>query len=438
MRATSTQTNALVAPVAIIGAGPVGLAAAAHLLERGLDVVVFESAADIAGSMRSWGHVRLFSPWRYNVDRAAADLLAATGWTAPSSEELPTGRELIDHYLAPLSALPVIRDRLRLGRRVEAVTRFAMDKVRTAKREQVPFLLRTRDAHGVQEEWLASAVIDASGTWTCPNPVGAMGLPALGEEKLAARITYGIPDILGADPDRFANRATMVIGAGHSAANSILALVELAATHPQTEIAWVTRGSNLARVFGGGAADALPARGALGATLRGLVDAGRVTMVDEFRITSLQDEGGLIDVRGVRAGEGVALSGFDEIIAATGNRPDLSITRELRLSLDPSLESVTALAPLIDPNHHSCGTVRPHSAQELAHPEPGFFTIGSKSYGRAPTFLLATGYEQARSVAAMIAGDFEAAARVELDLPETGVCGVSFAGADNSAAACCS
>jgi hypothetical protein len=279
-------------------------------------------------------------------------------------------------------------------------------------------------------------VIDASGTWSSPNPVGAMGLPALGEERLRSRIEYGIPDILGADRDRYANRATMVIGAGHSAANSILALVELAADYPHTEIAWVTRGSNLARVFGGGAGDALPARGALGAALRELVDNRRITMVDEFRITSMHDQNGNIEVRGVRAGQRVAMSGFDEIIAATGNRPDLTVTRELRLSIDPSLESATALAPLIDPNHHSCGTVRPHGARELSHPEPGFFTIGSKSYGRAPTFLLATGYEQARSVAALIAGDLEAAARVELELPETGVCGVSFAG--SSAAACCS
>lgn len=119
------------------------------------------------------------------------------------------------------------------------------------------------------------------------------------------------------------------------------------------------------------------------------------------------------------------MDNIDTIIAATGQRPDLSTTRELRLELDPWLESAKQIGPLIDPNEHSCGTVRPHGAIELAHPEPDFYVIGSKSYGRAPTFLLATGYEQARSVVAMLAGDREAATRVELDLPETGVCSIN-------------
>jgi hypothetical protein len=426
-------------PVAVIGAGPVGLAAAAHLLERGLDVMVFERAEEVAESPRSWGHVRLFSPWRYNVDRAAAALLGTTGWTAPPSEELPTGRALYQQYLQPLAELPVIRDRLRLGRRVEAVTRAGLDKVRTAGRGEVPFLVRTRDGAGRLEEWLASAVIDASGTWFSPNPVGASGLPAVGEPELADRIATGIPDISGADRDRYADRTTLVVGAGHSAANSILALVELAREHPHTEIAWATRGSNLARVFGGGAADGLPARGALGASLRALLDSGRVAMIDDFRIASLHETDGRLEVRGWRRGERIAVGGIDSIIAATGQRPDLSITRELRLALDPALEGVRALAPLIDPNEHSCGSVRPHGARELAHPEPGFYTIGSKSYGRAPTFLLATGYEQARSVAAMLAGDHDAALRVELDLPETGVCSTSPAavGSGSGGGSCC-
>lgn len=420
-------------PVVVIGAGPVGLAAAAHLLERRLDVLILERGEDAAASVREWGHVRLFSPWRYSVDRAAADLLAPTGWTAPPSEELPTGGDLYSNYLRPLADLPMVRDRLRTGRTVQAISRLAQDKVRTARRADVPFVVRTRTAQGELEEVLAAAVIDASGTWTSPNPVGSAGLPALGETELADRIAYGIPDVLGVDRSRYADRATMVVGAGHSAANSLLALVELAQSHPRTEVAWVTRGSNLARVFGGGAADGLPARGALGASLRSLVEAGRITMIDDFRITEVHAVGGQLEVRGDRAGARIAVHGFDSIIAATGQRPDLSLTRELRLSLDPALESVTALAPLIDPNVHSCGSVRPHGARELAHPEPGFFIIGSKSYGRAPTFLLATGYEQARSVVAMIAGDREAALRVELDLPETGVCGVG----EGAAGACC-
>lgn len=419
-------------PVAVLGAGPVGLAAAAHLLGRGLDVVVLEASSDVAASPRDWGHVRLFSPWRHNVDRAAAELLGAAGWTAPPPEELPTGAELYERYLRPLAALPTLGHRIRFGHRVEAVTRRGLDKVRTRGRDDVPFLIRARRPDGTLVDVLAAAVIDASGTWFTPNPVGAAGVPAEGERAHASRIAYGIPDVLGAARDRYADRTTMVVGAGHSAANGILALAELAERHPRTEIAWVTRGSNLARVFGGAAADGLPARGRLGSALRGLVDSRRITMVDDFRISGVREAEGQLEVLGERHGERLALGGIDAVIAATGQRPDLRLHRELRVSLDPALECVTALAPLIDPNEHSCGTVRPHGAVELAHPEPGFFVIGSKSYGRAPTFLLATGYEQARSVVAMLAGDREAALRVELDLPETGVCSGGVGGE-----ACC-
>jgi hypothetical protein len=127
------------------------------------------------------------------------------------------------------------------------------------------------------------------------------------------------------------------------------------------------------------------------------------------------------------------LGPFDRIIVATGQRPDLALTRELRLDLDPWLESTRALGPMIDPNLHSCGTVRPHGYRELQHHEPGFYTVGIKSYGRAPTFLLATGYEQVRSVAAHLAGDEQAATRVQLCLPETGVCGGAPAAAPPAA-----
>jgi len=410
----------------------VGLAAAARLIERGLDVVVLEAADEVGASPREWGHVRLFSPWRYNVDRAAAELLGASGWTAPPSDELPTGAELYERYLRPLAALPMLRQRIRTRHRVESVTRRGVDKVRTKGREDIPFLVRARSGDGSLVELLAAAVIDASGTWFSPNPLGAAGLPAEGEAALSDRIAYGIPDVLGKARERYADRTTMVVGAGHSAANSILALAEIADRHPRTEIAWVTRGSNLERVFGGGDSDGLPARGRLGSALRLLVEAGRITMIDDFRVSTVREVAGQLEVLGERHGERLALAGIDSVIAATGQRPDLRLTRELRVSLDHALESVTALAPLIDPNEHSCGTVRPHGALELAHPEPGYYIIGSKSYGRAPTFLLATGYEQARSVVAMLAGDREAALRVELDLPETGVCS---SGVDD--AACC-
>jgi hypothetical protein len=421
-------------PIVVIGAGPVGLSAAVRLLERGLEPLILEAAADVAASPRDWGHVRLFSPWRYNVDKAAVQLLEAAGWTAPPADDLPTGHELYRNYLRPLAALGEIRARLHPDRRVVAITRHGVDKVRTARREEAPFVVRTVSSTGVTEEFLARAVIDATGTWWNPNPLGAAGIPATGEETFKHRIHYGIPDVLDRERSRYAGKTTLVVGAGHSAANSILGLAELARTSERTAIIWATRSDNLTRVFGGGDSDGLPARGKLGAELRALTDSGSLSLVQSFRIESLRDVEGKLEVSGRRDGSALVLSGIDSIIASTGQRPDLVMTRELRLSLDPALESAQVLGPLIDPNEHSCGTVRPHGARELAHPEPDFYIIGSKSYGRAPTFLLATGYEQARSVAAMLAGDHEAAARVELELPETGVCNSELEGEGGS---CC-
>ncbi len=409
-------------PVVVIGAGPVGLAAAARLVERGMTPAIFEAGDDVASSVVAWGHVRLFSPWRFDVDKAAAKLLEPTGWTAPPPEDLPTGAELVERYLRPLANLSQLKDRIHLEHRVVAVTRRGLDKVRTARREEAPFVVRTVTKDGTERELEARAVIDASGTWRSPNPLGASGLPALGEWKHKDRIHYGIPDVLGSRRTEYAGGTTLVVGAGHSAANSILGLAELVASSSGTTIVWATRGDDLSRVFGGGSDDGLPARGKLGDDLRTLTERGGLTLVRGFRIESIEEVGGKLRVRGNRNGELHEVMGIDRIIAATGQRPDLDVARELRLALDPALECSQVLAPLIDPNEHSCGSVPPHGARELAHPEPGFFVIGSKSYGRAPTFLLLTGYEQARSVVAMIAGDVEAAERVELELPETGVC----------------
>jgi hypothetical protein len=231
--------------------------------------------------------------------------------------------------------------------------------------------------------------------------------------------------VLGHQRGRYAGKHTLVVGAGHSAANALLALADLAAMEPGTRPAWAVRSAMLTRVFGGGDADALPARGQLGSALKALCDSGRMAFISGLRITEIRRDGATLTVRGIDAeDQPIELTDIDQIVCATGQRPDLSPTSELRLRLDPWLESAEALGPLIDPNVHRCGTVRPHGHRELSHPEPGFYTLGVKSHGRAPTFLMATGFEQARSVVAAIASDLEAADRVELDLPETGVCGI--------------
>ncbi len=424
-------------PVAIIGAGPIGLAAAAHAVQRGFPVIVFEAGADVADHLTSYRQVRLFSPWRYNIDRAARALLAAAGWSAPDDEHLPTAGELIDDYLRPLARTPVLAPHIYYGARVIAVSRDGFDKAKTAGRERADFVLQVQTAAGVNEV-RASAVIDASGTWSQPNPLGVHGLPAVGEAAARAHIVHGMPDVLGTQRARYAGRKVLVVGAGHSAAGNLLALATLAEQEPATRLAWAVRGTDLRRLFGGGENDGLPARGALGTRLRALVEQGRLELHRGFGIRELVPGAEGLRVLATDTGK-AAIEGVDQIIASTGSRPDLGIARELRLRLDPWLESTDALAPLIDPNEHSCGTVRPHGHRELAHPEPGFYAIGAKSYGRAPNFLMATGYEQARSVVAALAGDLSAADDVQLELPETGVCSVNLAGPDvtAAAAACC-
>ena len=417
-------------PVAIIGAGPVGLAAAAHLATRGETPLVLEAGDAIAASVREWAHVRLFSPWKYLVDPVARQLLAGAGWREPNAEQRPTGGELVRHMLESLASLPQIAPHVRLGHRVLAITRRGLDKVKTGGRESAPFELVVRTSGGTTKRVLARAVIDAAGTWLHANPLGAGGVPADGEIEHRDRIRYGIPDVRGADRMRYAGARTLVVGSGHSAFNTLLDLAALAEEAPGAEVVWAIRRTDVGLLFGGGRKDALPARGALGERLHALVTSGKVNLVTGFRAERIVARGTQVVVEG-DAGE---LAGpVGQIVVATGFRPDLSMTRELRLELDPWLEAPTQLAPLIDPNLHSCGTVYPHGAAELQHPERDYYVVGMKSYGRAPTFLLLTGYEQVRSVVCALTGDEEGARNVELMLPETGVCQTDLA-----ASACCS
>jgi len=228
-------------PTAVIGAGPVGLAAAAHLIERGMPVKVYEAGPLVAANVRAWGHVRLFSPWEFNVDSAARAILVRHVWQEPPADVYPTGHQLVDAYLGPLAEAPEIAAVIETGARVTAIGRLGIDKVVSKGREERPFVLTVAGADGRARRDLAWAVIDTSGTWTSPNPLGAGGLPAHGEELLADRIAHGIPDVLGRDRDAYEGRTTLVVGAGHSAANVLIELARLAEREPTTNAIWATR-----------------------------------------------------------------------------------------------------------------------------------------------------------------------------------------------------
>jgi hypothetical protein len=374
----------------------------------------------------------MFSSWAHNIDKAAGQLLEGAGWRPPNPSAYPTGAELVTQYLEPLATRSALAKHIRTSSRVNAVTRTGFDKVKTVGRDRAPFELRIAERGEVSVA--ADAVIDASGTWFTPSPAGANGLAAIGEPENAARIAYGMPDVLDRDRARYAGKTVAVLGAGHSAIGTLIDLVRLAEAAPATRALWLLRGDNPEKAFGGGASDQLAERGALGTLFASLVRSGRVTVRAGFRVEKISCSG---DGLAIIAGKGCCAQAVeaDELIVATGFRPDLSFLREVRIALDPVLECPSALAALIDPNVHSCGTVRPHGARELAQPEPDFYIAGMKSYGRAPTFLMMTGYEQVRSIVAEIAGDHEAARRVELVLPETGVC--SGSGLTRGEAECC-
>ena len=412
-------------PIAIIGGGPVGLAAAAHLAKHGESFILLEAGENIGSNILTWGHVRLFSSWQYNIDKAALDLLEQHDWESPNIKALPTGKEIVEQYLQPLANLPEIKPFIHLNTKVLSIGRKDTDKMKTANREKMPFMIYT-EKNGALQVYEASAVLDASGTWGNPNPANSNGIWLKEEQSLKKHIFYGIPDILGKEQKRYVNKRVAVVGSGHSAINALMELAKLKESNPKTNIVWIMRKQRTEEAYGGEEKDALEARGTLGSRIHQLVDEGSVEVITPYKIQHVVRTKDGMDIVGHQEEQEIKINDVHEMIVNTGNRPNLSIISEIRTSIDSATESVATLAPLIDPNLHSCGTVRPHGEKELRQPEKDFYIVGSKSYGRAPTFLMATGYEQVRSIVAYLTGDYESAEKVELDLPETGVCSVNL------------
>ncbi|MDR6118444.1 thioredoxin reductase [Aeromicrobium sp. SORGH_AS981] len=404
-------------PVIVIGAGPIGLAAAANLHQRDIPALVLEAGENAGAAVRAWAHIRLFSPWSELVDPVSATVLDRAGWDAPNAKRYPTGADWAAGYLQPLAdALGTVR----YEHVVTGVAKEGRDVLVDSGRDRQPFTVHVTTPDG-EQRLRARAVIDATGTWGIPNPLGSDGLPAVGEQTHADNITYRVPDL--EDPAvraRYSGKHVVVAGTGASAKTALIALGDLAQQDPGTRVTWIVRRPSTVNAFGGGQDDELSERGALGDRARHAVSQPRTTTVTGFRTAAVETRD---DRMVLTSTDGDTLTDVDELIVLTGFRPDLSFLSEVRLDLESVLQAPRQLAPLIDPNVHSCGTVYPHGAAELAQPETGFFMVGMKSYGRATSFLALTGFEQARSVVAKLAGDDEAAAHVDLVLPETGVCG---------------
>jgi len=389
--------------LAVLGAGPVGLECGLYAARLGYDVSVYE-AGEIAQHLLEWGHARMFSPWEMNV--SALGLRAIAGETRAASfpaAECPGGREFRERYLLPLAASVPLAGRVHARTRVLGVGRERVLKtelIGSPERAAHPFRVLLSSPAGGERIAGADVVVDATGVFSCHNWMGNGGLPAPGERALEARIDYGLPAISGAESARFAGRRTLVVGSGHSAATSVAALCALAARAPGTSVLWVVRGEGR-DPYAPIAGDPLPARAALAeraARVLGGADPA-VACLAGWTIEEVREAGG---------GElEVALSRWAEerrervgrIVANVGYRPERSLYEELQVHECYATQGPIKLAAaLLGEASGDCLAQKGHGPETLRNPEPDFFLLGAKSYGRNPNFLLSVGRSQIREV----------------------------------------
>jgi thioredoxin reductase len=398
--------------LAVVGAGPVGLEAALLGLARGLDVHVFERG-EVGSHPIAWGHVRMFTPWRMNLGPCSRERLAGRGWRAPEPEELPTGLELVERYLQPLARLPELEGRVHTHSQVVHVARRSLLKGDPQPRREQPFRLLVRDAGGRESFLHAWALIDASGVYGQPNRAGAGGIPARQELYLAPQMSYHLEDVLGAKRGRHAGRRTLVVGAGASAATTVADLARLADEVPGTAVTWVTRKS-AETLYPPRADDPLAERRALYARARALAQGAHpaVLHVGGARVEGFEYNSATHRYRvTLAAGDRPRVEEADEVIVNAGFGPDASLYRELQVhECYATLGPMKLAAALAGAAADDCLTTPAFGADLLANPEPDFYILGHKSYGRSPNFLLETGYRQAAGAVERLARELGVAA----------------------------
>lgn len=375
----------------IIGAGPIGLAAALEGSERGWEVTVLEKDRVGAGLMR-WGPTRFFSPLAMNVSRG---MRRALGKDLPPEDALLTGPEMVATVLEPLLRRLPLAGVVRTGHHVLSVGRAGMTRMDFPGhplRSERPFRILA-DAEGEERVFEADMVLDASGVIGQPNALGAGGVPAPGEGRLHSRV---IRD-LGALEERiesFAGRRVLLVGHGHSAATAALRLAEVARREPATRVTWAVRSLNR-RPCVELAGDPLPERQRIASGANDLASNPPPFLTVRRRavVESLQDGSGA--VRATLSGN--LQQEFDEIVSLTGYRPDWSFLSELAVEVSPVTEGAARLSRALA-NVTDCLSVPALAPEDLASGEPGFHLIGAKSYGRARTFLLQTGIAQLETI----------------------------------------
>jgi len=386
--------------IAILGAGPTGLEAALAAAEAGLPFKVYEAAPSVAGNVRAWGHVRLFTPWEMNVSPRMRRHLEAAGRAVPGGSECPTGNDLAERLFEPLGALPEIAPNLRLGTRVLGVGRQGLlkhEEIATPERGRHPFRLLIADGSGREWTETADVVIDATGTWGHPNTLGDGGIPAPGERSLAGEIRRDIPDFPTERAD-WAGKTILLAGAGHSAQTAVRALAGLAKETPGTRVVWALR--NPEPSWGTHEGDPLPDRASLAATAAEIaggaspaVEAKRGVVVEEMAKPDGRFE---IVLRNGADPERIAV---DRILSLTGAVGDHGLYRPLQVhQCYATCGPIKLSAALLGVGSSDCLAQTTHGADTLTNPEPNFFILGAKSYGRNNTFLMRIGWEQVGEV----------------------------------------
>ena len=389
--------------IAILGAGPTGLEAALAASETGRRFTLFEASSAVAGHIQRWRHVRLFTPWSMNASPRMRQALAAAGTPVPEDETCPTGGALIDRLLAPVAALPAVAGHIQLNTTVHRVARAGLLKnqaIGTPERSEAPFRLLLRQPGGQERVVTARTVIDCTGN-VFPTHLGNGGIPALGEEAATGWIEHDVPDV-DRDRDRWAGQRVLLIGAGHSAQTAARDLSRLATEVPSTSITWSIR--NPQPSWGAVEDDPLPDRAALGSFAADVAAQDRdgpIRFLPGTLVDALEPRADHVTVRLQHSDGGTSTMGVDRVLALTGRVGNDRLYRQLQVHECYATSGPMKLAAaLLGASGASgdCLTQQSHGPETLRNPEPGFFILGAKSYGRRNDFLLRVGWQQVDDV----------------------------------------